>query len=223
MTEPTDIRTTGLRQAVARVLPHLGTENVPDLNGLLLDYDGTILFAVASDRYTLAVARVSVHNSSVPWAVFLDGTEARALADILDRTGFHEEIAIGHRPARYEDEAPAVRVTSAHESIDLDPDERENDLFQWRAIVRTHLADSETGPVLLNPELLDRWSALDEPAAVRLPGGHGAVTVTAERFLGLHMPIRLRPDHRGEELAWWQSIVGANGRPDDAGTARKAG
>ncbi|MFC5719863.1 hypothetical protein ACFP1Z_06680 [Streptomyces gamaensis] len=226
MTTPTGLRTAGLRQAVTRVLPHMDTADVFRLDGLLLDYDGTSLFAVASDRYTLAVAAVTVHNSCEscePWTVFLDGIEARTLAEFLNRTGFHETVTIGPRPARYDDEVPTVRATSPHESIDLDTEEWENDLFCWRAIVRTHLAGPGAGPVLLNPELLDRWSILDQPASVRLPGEHGAVTITAEHFLGLHMPIRLGSGYRGEELDWWRSVIDADRPHDDTDTARKAG
>ncbi|MEU1782033.1 hypothetical protein ABZ545_21470 [Streptomyces abikoensis] len=213
MTDSNSTVVTGLRQAVTRALPHM--EESGFLGGLFLDFDGTALYVVATDRYTMAVGRATVSGTGEPWTAFIERPEACELARFLDRTGYHSSVTLGWW---WTEEAPGLRLTTEHrEEAVVDCTDL---LFpDWRKVVREALDQPEVAaPALLSPALVRRWGAVDEPVSFRFRGSglpvRGSVIVTAPGFLGLHKPMTYEPGSAGTELADWHEAI--TDRPKEA-------
>ncbi|GHF42474.1 hypothetical protein GCM10010218_24530 [Streptomyces mashuensis] len=180
MTDSTQIRVTGLRQAVTRVLPHVtGTIG---LDGMLLDFDGEHLYAVASDLQTMAIGRASARESAESWSAFVDRHEVAFLANFVNAVGYDDEVELDLWRT---DDDEALWVTAEHRQGIVNACTAAA-FLDWRKVVREHLTRPLTAePIELDPALMHRWTVFDEPVFVRRCGQKNVIVVTAPGFLGL--------------------------------------
>lgn len=173
-----------LKLLLDKTVNHMGSEYVEMLHGIRLDVDARYLHAVASDRYTMAVARYALTDSEdEPWA----------------RT-----IPAGH--------LPALRVwISSHQGDQLVTIEADEDRLvfdsartsysvavivglefpDWRGILRTLTENSIEGEPFprLNSSYLARFEACGI-VRVRLAADRKAALLFGEEFIGAVMPVR---------------------------------
>ncbi|WP_424891176.1 hypothetical protein [Streptomyces sp. XH2] len=202
---PNDLDIIGLRTAVARVLPHkaLPCAN-PTLEGLLLDFDGSHLYVVASDRFTLAIGRAAAIQSAPAWSRYLDMPAVSNLDRFLELTDPRDPVALS---SGYDvDEAPVLWLKGRHGSVELVTDENP-DFPDWRELVAKSLANpAQDEPVVLSPRLLQRWAAAGDSATFSHRGAGNPVLVMADDFLGLQAPRRRQPA-AGPGLDSWRKVV----------------
>lgn len=206
--------TKAFRQAVAQTVPHMDAE-WDDSYGLVLESDGTHLFVVATDRYTIAVTRLPA-DSETPWKAMLGSQAVKTLQAALGMAG--SDIAFEHSP-----EKKSLRLTSGDTSIGVTtmrPTGRpgnadEDGFFDWRLVIRRLVqAPPVEMSVQMTLKFLARWQHLGERATFWATGERRPVMVVAEDFIGGQMPISHSDKGNGVE-GWrkeladsWVPIVG---------------
>lgn len=203
-----------LTRIIRQVIDHAGTDERSDLSVVRLESDGTHLFAVATDRHTLAVARELLDREldpdPQPFSILLYPRDAAHLAKIADGDeAFDDGLPFTAPPDFYtrllvSDGRPPivaaqvlVRKDGAAEyddhacakfvpAPDVVP-------YDWRELVRGCLK-SERGPaseMAFNPYLLARWKSSDiRPLHFRFAGAYDAVIVTGRDFIGVQLPVK---------------------------------
>ncbi|MEU8547812.1 hypothetical protein AB0C81_12570 [Streptomyces roseoverticillatus] len=202
---PSHLDIIGLRTAVARVLPHKAAScaDVP-LDGVLLDFDGSHLHVVASDRFTLAIGRATAIQSAPAWAAYLDTFEVSNLHHFLELTDPRDPVALTR--GYDEDGGPVLRLHGRHSSVALGTEENPG-FPDWRKLVAKALANhAQDEPVSFTPQLLPRWAAVGESVTFSHHGARNPVIVAADDFLGLQAPRRKQaPAEPG--LDSWREMV----------------
>ncbi|WP_424890940.1 hypothetical protein [Streptomyces sp. XH2] len=221
MTNPTDLDVTGLRTAVARVLPHKAAHGADQpLDGLLLDFDGGHLYVVASDRFTLAIGRAAATRPTLAWSAYLDSSEVRNLHRFLELTDPRDPVSMSRD--HDEDDGPVLRLRGRHGSVVLLVDEHPG-FPDWRKLAAKALDNPALDePVSLSPGLLQRWAAVGDSATFRLRGACNPVLVMADDFLGLHAPRRNQLAAIPGPDDWHQALTHPrkdSGMPDTTGPA----
>ncbi|MFH9798041.1 hypothetical protein [Streptomyces virginiae] len=175
-----------LGRLLDKVTGHIGGDHVEVIHGVRLEVDSTYLYAVASDRYTMAAARYR-HGGEENGEPFARTIPARCLRSLREWTTLQEgqhSIAVSTEPGRLVFTSPAgdlrIAVTDNMEFPD------------WRGLIRGALDQPacEEPFTALNAGFLSRWSAAGDVLRVRVPAEDKAVAVFATDFVGLQMPIR---------------------------------
>ncbi|GIH93909.1 hypothetical protein ACFFMN_15840 [Planobispora siamensis] len=187
-----------LRQFLGAVLPHAGIDDtLPVLTVVILDASGGMLHALASDRYTLALARHPLpETASSP----LTGAVAAAALQAIVR-----QIKARAR----------VRLTLTTEGLSIDQlsDPQISyhlpnrpafaPLLHWRPWLaeqlqqKPELVVTAARAVALNPAFLARFRTASRdglPLKMR-PMGRCMVITCGNHFLGLAMPMGRSTDH----------------------------
>ncbi|MGK5549341.1 hypothetical protein ACSNOH_32140 [Streptomyces sp. URMC 127] len=212
-TELSDVGFTGLRTAVARALPHMATDWADwPWGGLLLDLDGTHLYAVATERHTMAIGRAEASRPTSPWRAHIAAADARSLGRFLEDTDPRDTVFVTYE--EYGDEgAPEVRLRSRHATHTV-PLTDNDDFPGWREIATKALEQPAADePVCLTLHMLQRWAAVGERATFSHRGANRAVVVTADDFLGLHMPCRTRTSPTPALDDWHRAITNTQEKP----------
>lgn len=166
---------------------HISSEYTPQLNGVRLDADATHLYAVASDRYTLAVARYRLPHDDQnghPFARLIPGENLRTLREWVSSQMGSDYISV-----TAEDHYVEFAGTQTELRIGVNPDLEYPD---WRGLLRTitrQAVDAEPFPAL-SAHFMSRWAATGGNVRVRVAGNEKAVLVFGEDFLGAMMPVR---------------------------------
>ncbi|PSJ28234.1 hypothetical protein B7P34_13445 [Streptosporangium nondiastaticum] len=202
--ELSDVGVTGLRTAVARALPHMTTDW--PWGGLLLDLDGTHLYAVATERHTLAIGRAEASRPAPTWRAHIAAADALSLGRFLNDTDPRDTVFLTY--AEYGDEGvPEVRLRGRHASHTVSLTGKD-DFPDWREIAAKALEQPAADePVCFTLHMFQRWAAVGEQATFSHRGAHRAVVVTADDFLGFHMPCRLRTSPTPALDDWHEAIT----------------
>jgi hypothetical protein len=195
---------------------HMGSEDIEQLHGIRLDVDARYLHAVASDRYTLAVARYGLNHDDTdqePWARTIPGEHLPALREWVGSHKGAAWITIEAGEDRLVFDSPqttySVAVTRGQEYPD------------WRGILRTlteNTVDSEPFPAFRTPYLV-RFGTTENILRVRLTADMKAALLFGEDFIGAVMPARYAGIAPAEQEtfatafdAWrWTLAAGAKG------------
>jgi hypothetical protein len=209
----TTINAHQLGRLIDKTVDHMGSAYVETLNGIRLDVDAQYLYAVASDRYTIAVARYQLNadEQQEPWARTIPATYLRSIREWLQQIEGAGLVTISTNEDRLTFKSPHSELTiSVSPGIEF-PD--------WRGILRLQIeqaADgSETFPAL-NPGFLARFNNGDT-VRLRITGDDKPVLFFAEDFLGAQMPTKHagiypvgKEDFNGAHQAWlWTLAAGA--------------
>lgn len=177
-------------------------DTIPTLAGIRLEADATHLYAIATDRYTIAVARTALgkdSRGSEGFAGFLSTTDVKTLG-AMSRATRTRAAVLTPLP-----EALAVRF--GEHTINLPRHQGECDRFPaWRTLVRPALEGEPNlvAEVGLSPGLLARWTA-HLPACDRYTPlvvwatapDKPVVLARGADFLGVQMPVKLDHDQTG--------------------------
>lgn len=166
-----DITTRDLHQLIAPVLPHASTDGeLPALNCVHLQVTGHVLYAVATDRYTLAATRHPIDGFAEATTVDIDRTDAAAalklftfskdedpkLTLIIDTVAVPVSgLSVTGRALRIDAE-DGTRLT-LHDRAQAD----RNPFANWMRTVGklAHRAPIAANPaILLSPARLPRWA-----------------------------------------------------------------
>ncbi|WP_037605065.1 hypothetical protein [Streptacidiphilus rugosus] len=213
---------TGFAQLIARTWPHAYRDDtLPSINGVRVESDGRRLYAVASDRFTIAIARhdLDADSATEPWNAFLTASDLRAVKAITPPRHHAKLTTLTWNPGRH-----VLAVTVGEHTLTL-PDRTEQDAKfpKWRPIARDalaatpamtddlavsahHLAKFTKDPAVRDHTPLTVWG--DDP--------HKPIVIAqGTDFLGLLMPIRRNPDgdwfsgHQAIRAAWTDTLADA--------------
>jgi hypothetical protein len=175
-----------LGRLIDKTINHMGSEYVEPLHGIRLDVDAKYLYAVATDRYTLAAARYQLNHgdqNQEPWARTVPGEHLRSLREWIDAMKGAGLVTISTAKDRLVFEGPQTDLSIAVSTSLEFPD--------WRGLLRKMVettVDSETFPCL-NSGYLSRFNTGDI-LRVRFTADEKPAVVFAEDFIGALMPAR---------------------------------
>ncbi|MGK5545683.1 hypothetical protein ACSNOH_13265 [Streptomyces sp. URMC 127] len=210
---PVTITAHQLGRLIDRTISNMDGEFTAVLHGIRLEADAEWLYAVASDRYTVAAARYR-HDGleGEPFARTLPAGAVRALQEWTSAQP-------GHSPVTVTAEGGRVRVTAAHSDLGIAVDPSA-DFFDWRGVLRGVIEQTSVpGNVfpVLNTRLLERFGAAGPLVRVRATADQNAVLIAGQDFLGALMPVRVRgmdSDGLGtldQTQAAWQDTLSTGG------------
>lgn len=198
----TSLTASALAEIIDQAAPHQHRrEEVTVLNATFLDSDGTHLHAVASDRFTIAVARARLASGEM-WTALLSAANASALHGWAHAHNYRDAIHLTSAPGQ-------LTARSNHGSIALPTVNGE--FPAWRRLFRQHL-DHPVEPVemtRLTTEYLLRWEKAGRRIHFAQTGAERPLIVFGEDFLGLQMPLRWTDGTTRDTLtASWASSLG---------------
>lgn len=204
-----------LGRLIDKTINHMGSEYVEPLHGIRLDVDARYLYAVATDRYTLAAARYRLNHGDLdqePWARTIPAEYLRTLREWLDARQGADIITIEVDDSRLVFDSPQTTYSIAVSSGLEFPD--------WRGLLRgiaENTVDDETFPCL-NSGYLSRFNTGDI-LRVRVTADQKPALVFAEDFIGALMPARYagiypckEESFEGAHKSWLWTL--AAGSPD---------
>jgi hypothetical protein len=174
-----------LKLLLDQTADHMGHEGIEPLHGIRLDVDSRYLYAVASDRITLAAARYRLNHGDQdqePWARTIPGDFVPSLRQWVDSLKGAAYITISTAEDRLVFDGPLADLTVAANTALEFPD--------WRGLLRSIAAQTVEGEPFpaLNTDYLPRWSAIRQSLRVRVTADRKAVLFFGENFIGAQMP-----------------------------------
>lgn len=174
-----------LKLLLDQTVDHIGSEDIETLHGIRLDVDSQYLYAVATDRYTLAAARYRLNESDQnqePWARTIPGDFVPALRQWTNSLKGAAYITISTANDRLVFDGPLADLTVATNAALEFPD--------WRGLLHNIAAQTVEGEPFpaLNTAYMPRWSAIQQSLHVRVTADRKAVLFVGENFLGAQMP-----------------------------------
>lgn len=175
-----------LSRLVAQTRPHVG--NLADAEAvqcITFDHDGRHLYAMATNRFTIAVSRTQViGGDDEPWAAIVHRTQLPELAaavKLLDADAVELErtdsqlILSGKRGHRV--------------AVDFSPYSAKP--FDWRKLLLPALEKPAAGiQMAMDPKFFGAWKNLPKPVQMWSTGEGRMSLIVAADFLGGQMPIR---------------------------------
>lgn len=180
---------------------HIGDESLETLHGIRLDSDGRHLHAIATDRYTLAVARYKLNDNEhdQAFARTIRAQDVPALREWVKAVSGHSNIAISTEPGRLALASPHTELRIAvTDSLEF-PD--------WRALVRSTAdlaTEQRTGAdefPAFDSRYLARWNATGAILHVRVNVEMKAALFLGEDFIGMQMPVRINNRYKPSTFA----------------------
>jgi hypothetical protein len=208
-----------LAELLRKVDPHIGrTMGYAAIQGVRLDHDGRNLHAVATDRYTLAVARQKTAPTT-PWAASINGSDRdNQLAAVTTWLATHDgEDAI----TLTADLGPTGNaLTLASRRSNLTVPVYAGHFPDWRGLIRTAVdRDGTDSPWTgQTSKLLARWEAAGREICTWQSAFDKPMVVTANSFIGIQMPRRIADEESpaGRHDEWADSLgTGAPVEMDD--------
>ncbi|AJF70444.1 hypothetical protein [Streptomyces vietnamensis] len=210
---PVAINAHQLGRMLSRTARHIGSEFVEPLHGIRLEADDTHLYAIASDRYTIAVARYRHHGlDGEPFARTVPASALRSLREWTDAQHGSDTITLTTAEGRLRLSAPHGELAFA-----VTDDQK---FFDWRGVLHDVLLQDPAGSVpfpALDTRFLSRFADADDKVRVRTADGR-ATLIVGEDFLGAQTPLRSRSEGFGVHLAedveqvladWTPTLTGA--------------
>ena len=181
-----------LSRLVAQTKPHMGDRyDAEVIQSIAFDHDGKHLYAMATNRFTLAVSRTQLINGSdAPWSGVVYRTQIPELAAairLLDTKAISLE--------RTDSQLIFSGESGSRIAIDILPDAKPLD---WRKVLLPALdKPAAKSQMALSTKFFGAWKNLPDPVQMWSTGENRLALIVAPDFLGAQMPVR----REGEDLA----------------------
>lgn len=174
-----------LRLLIDKTAGHMADEDTEELHGIRFDVDSRYLYAVATDRYTLAAARYLLNRGEQdqePWARTVPAGFVPALSEWLESMKGSAVISITVAGDRLVFDGPRTELTVAATPGLEFPD--------WRGLLRRIVAQTVEGDPFpsINTAYLTRWAVTEHSLRTRVTADRKAVLFFGEDFIGAQMP-----------------------------------
>jgi hypothetical protein len=184
-----------------QVRPHAhDRDDLPAIAGVHLDSDGTHLHAVATDRFTIAVARRRLYTGET-WAVTVATPHVAYLTGFAEAHNRRDTVTIDVTPGQLTVSSNQGRVTMP--TVD-------GEFPNWRALFNKHLAENaETIDVAgLNTRQMRRWENAGWPVQTFQNGPTKPLFVIGDDMLGMQTAVRYEggPDRKALLTDWAGSL-----------------
>ena len=175
-----------LSRLVAQTRPHVG--NLADAEAvqcITFDHDGRHLYAMATNRYTIAVSRTQLTGGDdQPWAAIVHRTKLPDLAAavrLLDTKTVQLE--------RSDDRLILSGESGTRIAIELSPFAKVP--YDWRKLLLPALEKPAADvQMAMDPKFFGAWKNLPKPVQMWSTGEGRMSLIIAADFLGGQMPIR---------------------------------
>jgi hypothetical protein len=206
----TTINAHKLQRMISQTLPHVSPDDtVPPINGIRFECDGVHIHALASDRYTFAVARTKVREETDTWSLTISEADLKWFTAWL---GTHEGDTILNLVAQ----DTGLAVTDDRGTI-LVP-AKDHVFPKWQHMFRDALQDASTSGdlVSLDTTMLARWKHADSHLRIWQTTPEKPLLLVGEDFLGLQMPARYSGDGKDRltVLDHWSRSLRKGGKPE---------
>jgi hypothetical protein len=192
-----------LAELFRKVDPHVGRHSGFDgIAGVLLDWDGHHLHAVATDRYTLAAAREASPSSDPAWAGMVRVGDLPAVTAFVGNVDGEKDVVVTLAGDR-------LTFTGNYGTIAVFPGAP--GFPDWRGIIRGALErePSESPFTGYTSDLFARWQAAGREICVWQSAFDKPLVVHGNRFIGLQMPRRIGDDESpAARYEQWQASLG---------------
>lgn len=205
-----------LSRLVAQAKPHMGDRNdVEALQSISFDHDGTYLYAMATNRFTLGVARTQLlKGDDEPWTAVVHRSqvpELGAAIRLLDAKQVNVE--------RTDDQLILSGESGSRIAISLLKTKQGPP--SWRKYLLPQLDKAATAvQMAMTPKYFGAWKDLPAPVQMWSVGEGKPTLIVAADFIGMQMPVRLRDSDDltlRRELDAWQAA-----KQDEPETAEQA-
>ncbi|MFB7763550.1 hypothetical protein [Streptomyces xiamenensis] len=177
------ITATALYKAITAVVPHAGNARYPYLS---IEQTSDALHLIATDTYTLAVARIpGAPARPAPWHLAIDRTDTNSLLTWLK----------GRELVDLDETDGLLNIHSSRGStLSLQAGPASEPHCRWRSVLTLALQahgdiSSPRETLFLRSSLLARWDSAD-PKLEWIPGPNGAPLIArGKNFIGLQMPM----------------------------------
>ncbi|GHG30904.1 phiSA1p31-related protein [Streptomyces filamentosus] len=200
----TTILTNDLQRMLKQVAPHASTDDtIPTLTAVHLESRDGYLYAVTTDRYTMAVSRQAILNTG-EWKTAIAGAHVPTILAWLKTNTDISITALGG-------DIPTVTLNGTVNSLTIAALPASTVLPDWRRLVRKFF-DMGLNPVPLTgvtPKYLARWK--DAAQVLHLwqaaPGAAFVFMDDRSEFIGMQMPIRNDQTSREELFDGWRKSL----------------
>lgn len=174
-----------LSRLVEQTRPHMGTGYEPEaVQALNIDHDGQYLYAMATNRYTMAVSRTRITDGAdEPWSVAISRVqvpELKAAVRLLDQKSINLE--------RTDSQLVLSGESGTRIAIGLLPIE---DPFDWRKVMLPALEKkAASARMAMSPKYFGAWKNLPGPVEMWSTGENRIALIVAADFLGAQMSVR---------------------------------
>ncbi|MEU6543952.1 hypothetical protein [Streptomyces sp. NPDC046859] len=208
----TTINAHKLQRLINQTRPHVSPDDtLPAINGIRFECDGVHIHALASDRFSFAVARAKVREETETWTITVSEEDLDWFTGWLKT---HEgdtilDLAVTDQGLAVKDDRGTLVVPA-----------KDHTFPKWQHLFRDALKDATTPVdlVSLDTRMLARWKAADTYLRVWLTGREKPLLLIGEDFLGMQMPCRYSGDtgDRAAVLGDWSGSLGQSGEGTDA-------
>lgn len=232
-----DLTTRELHELITPVLPHTGVDPAaPELAVIRLETRSNVLYAIATDRYTLAAARHPLDDPADDITVAIDRADAAAMLKLFKHSKKqdpHLRLVIDKVPV------PVNMRGDTVQSLGLTVDSEDGTrlvlhgrghgaLTSWRKLLRQVVSRPLTpaSPALfLTPSYLPRWTKAarkGERLSVFIgPEPTDPILLQVEhRFIGVWMPAEHLDSGQETTGPWSAELAGDSNDPDDPDVER---
>lgn len=189
---------------VAKTRGHVNEDEVPQLCGIRFESNGTYLHALASDRFTFAVARTKLRQAGEPWALTVPAEDVKWLHGWLKA---HEGADI------IDVSADGAQLKMSSERGQLTINGSTATFPKWQGMFRDVLSEASSSRELtsLDAHMLARWKSAGSHLRVWQSSEVKPLLLVGDDFLGLQMPARYSGEDKDRPTVlgdWMGSLSG---------------
>jgi hypothetical protein len=184
-----------LSRLVAQTKPHMGERNdTESVQNITFEYENGVLYAMATNRFTLAVSRTQVTGGDdEPWLAIVHRSqvpELEAAIKLLDAKPVTLE--------RTGDQLILSGESGTRIAIGLSPFMKTT--FDWRKVLLTAIErPASSAEMAMAPKFFGAWKNLPGPVQMWSTGEGKPTLIVAADFLGAQMPM-VRRDTENDTL-----------------------
>ena len=207
----TTINAHKLQRLIRQTRPHISPDDtLPVINGIRFECDGVHIHALATDRFTFAVARAKVREETDTWTTTISQNNLRWFTRWLET---HEGDTILNLTATGE----GLAVTDDRGTLVVPA--KDHTFPNWQGLFRNALTDAATSGdmVSVDTKMLARWRHADTHLRTWQTEPEKPILLVGDDFIGLQMPARYSGSakDRTAVLSDWSGTFGKGGKPTE--------
>ncbi|MDQ0842457.1 hypothetical protein [Streptomyces sp. V1I6] len=205
----TTINAHKLQRLIKQTRPHVSSDDtLPAINGIRFECDGIHIHALATDRYTFAVARAKVREETETWTVTVSEEDLGWFTGWLET---HKGDTILNLVVG----ADGLAVTDDRGTLVVPA--KDHTFPKWQGLFRDALTDAATSGdmVSVDTKMLARWKHADTHLRTWQTEPEKPLLLVGDDFIGLQMPARYNGNvkNRDTVLSDWSGTLGKGGEP----------
>jgi hypothetical protein len=205
----TTINAHKLQRLIKQTRPHVSSDDtLPPINGIRFECDGIHIHALATDRYTFAVARAKVREETDSWTTTISEDNLGWFTGWL---ATHE----GDTILNLEATADGLAITDDRGTLVVPA--KDHTFPKWQGLFRDALTDAAVSGDLVSfdTKMLARWKHADTHLRTWQTAPEKPLLLVGEDFIGMQMPARYSGDakDRAAVLSDWSSTLSKGDKP----------